>query len=102
MSVKLDGFLKPYRGKDDLEAFWSKFMVLAKVNKWDNEEVQMSYLPLLLDKAAYTVFDAIPDDDKKSAVKVKEALEKAFGLSAAEAYRHFVNCHMALSESVDN
>ena len=41
MSVKLDGFLKPYRGKEnDMATFWSTFMVLAEMNKWDADEVK--------------------------------------------------------------
>ena len=44
MSLKLDGFLKPYRGKeDDLATFWSKFMVLANVQKWDTDAKKMAH-----------------------------------------------------------
>ena len=102
MSLKLDGFLKPYRGKeDDLEAFWSKFLVLANANEWDNDDKKAKYLPLLLDKAAYTVYDALDDGKKKKPDDVKSALEEAFAPSAAEAYRSFTGRGMRSAETVD-
>ena len=49
MSLKLDGFLRPYRGSgDDWDQFWSKFLVLADVSGWDTEEKAMSRFPLFL------------------------------------------------------
>ena len=102
MALKLDGFLKPYRGKeDDLEAFWSKFMVLAKVNKWNDDETKMTHLPLMLDRGAYLVFDALSDTDKKDAGAVKSALTAAFAPSAAESYRAFTSRSLRGGESVD-
>ena len=102
MSFKLDGFLRPYRGKeDDLSAFWSKFLVLAAANSWDTEEKKATHLPLLLDKAAYQVFDALSDDNKKKPDEIKAALSQAFAMSAAEAYRSFTARVMRRGESVD-
>ena len=50
MSVKLDGFLKPFRGKgENVDVFWYKFLVLSRVNKWNDDATKMSYLPLLMD-----------------------------------------------------
>ena len=36
LSVKLDSFLKPFRGRgDNFQTFWSKFLVLADANGWE-------------------------------------------------------------------
>ena len=72
LSVKLDSFLKPFRGRgDNFQTFWSKFIVLAEANGWDTDAK-------LLDGAAYTVVDQLSTDDKKDPEKVKDALETAF------------------------
>ena len=76
-------------------------MVLANVQKWDTDAKKMAHMPLMLDKAAYLVFDELSDNDKKDADKVKKALEIAFAPSAGESYRRFVACKMRVEESVD-
>ena len=102
LSVKLDSFLKPFRGRgDNFQTFWSKFLVLADANGWDTGEKKMAKLPLLLDGAAYTVVDQLSADDKKDPAKVKEALETAFSPSPAEAYHLFVARRLLLDEPVD-
>ena len=36
--MRLDLFVRPFRGyADDLNAFWSKFMVTAAIQKWDSD-----------------------------------------------------------------
>ena len=61
----------------------------------------MAHILLMLDKAAYLVYDALSDNEKKDAEKVKKALEIAFAPSAAESYRRFVARKMQVEESVD-
>ena len=101
--MKLDSFLKPFRGRDDnFQTFWSKFLVLAEANGWDTDDKKMSKLPLLLDGAAYTVVDQLPSADKKKPDKVKAALETAFSPSPAEAYHLFVARRLLLDEPVDS
>ena len=102
LSVKLDSFLKPFRGRgDNFQTFWSKFIVLAEANGWDTDAKRMAKLPLLLDGAAYTVVDQLSTDDKKDSEKVKDALETAFSPSPAEAYHLFVARRLSLDEPVD-
>ena len=49
-SMKVDNFLRPFRGRQDgFHAFWEKFLVLAKSQKWDTDEAQMLHLPLFCD-----------------------------------------------------
>ena len=48
MSLKLDGFLKPYLGKDYLGSFLSEFVVVANVQKWNADEKKMAHLQLML------------------------------------------------------
>ena len=62
MSLKLDGFLRPYRGSgDDWEQFWSKFTVLAEVSGWDTE----ARFPLFIEGPAFLVFSKMAEGDKK-------------------------------------
>ena len=70
--------LKPYRGgKDDLNVFWSKFMVIAGLQKWDDDDKKMSNLPLFLEGEAYTVWDELSSATKKKPNDVKAALTAA-------------------------
>ena len=57
MLLKLDGFLRPYRGSgDDWEQFWSKFSVLAEVSGWDTEAKMMARFPLFIEGPPFLVF----------------------------------------------
>ena len=76
-------------------------MILAKSHKWDTGEEQMANLPLLLDKAAYTVFNAMTDADKEKPDEVKKVLTEAFAPSPSECYRLFKARSMGSAESVD-
>ena len=43
VTMSKEYFLKPYRGgKDDLSVFWSKFMVIAGLQEWDDDDKKMS------------------------------------------------------------
>ena len=66
MASKLDGFIRPYRGKqDDFDEFWAKFLVLAKANKWADDAAKAEHLPLFLSGQAFTVVTQLSDEDKK-------------------------------------
>ena len=92
MSLKFDNFLKPFRGQqDDLEAFWAKFEVTAKLQKWDTDAVKMANFPLFLAGEAFMVWSELSDADKKDPEKVKAALSAAFSLTPAQAYSVFVS-----------
>ena len=43
MSLKVDSFLKPFRGtsSEDLDVFWQKFSVLAKIQKWSDDATML-------------------------------------------------------------
>ena len=51
-------------------------MVLANIQKWDTDAKKMAHILLMLDKAAYLVYDALSDNEKKDAKKV---LKKGVG-----------------------
>ena len=56
MSVELDGYLKPFRGRgDNLSAFRSKFSILCTSNGWDTDEKKAANVMLLIDGAAFTI-----------------------------------------------
>ena len=102
-NLRLDSFIHPYRGKrDDLEAFWSKFMVTAALQTWGTGTKQMDNLMLFLDGEAYTVWDEMPTADRKDPDKVKAQLKAAFGVTPADAYSKFTSRTLSEEESVDN
>ncbi|XP_065182549.1 uncharacterized protein LOC135813378 [Sycon ciliatum] len=102
MSLKLDGFLRTFRGKgDDLETFWSKFRVLADIQKWDTEEKRMQHLPLVLDGQAFKVFMSMAEADRKKEATVKALLEKAFAPAPADSYQQFLSRRLRPDEAVD-
>ena len=85
MAMKVGNFLRQFRGNgDDFEAFWEKFLVLARLQKWDTDEKKMNHLPLFLDGDAFLVFRKLSDDDKDAAV-VKGKLQQAFAVSKSQA-----------------
>jgi len=101
MATRYEAFVKPFRGRDDdLKAFWSKFDVFATIQKY-SAEAKLANLPLFLEGEAYLVWDQLSDADKKDAAKLCNALEAAFGLSKAQAYRMFSNRTLRPDESVD-
>ena len=103
MSVKLEGFVKPYRGKTDLswDVFWSKFLVLAEVSGWDTAEKRMARLPLFLEGDAFLVFSRMQPADQKDQEKVAALMKKSFSVSKSEAFQCFTQRKLRLDESVD-
>ena len=103
MSVKLEGLVKPYRGKNDLswDVFWSKFLVLAEVSCWDTDDKKMARLPLFLEGDAYLVFSRMPATDKKDKGKVAALMKKSFSVSKSEAFQRFTQRKLRQDESVD-
>ena len=102
MSLKLDNFLRPFRGKgDDFPTFWEKFGVLTTVSKWDSEEDQMNHLPLFLDGDAFLVFSQMSEEDKKKPDAMKARLQEAFAVSKLQAYPLFTSRTLRVDESPD-
>ena len=103
MSVKLEGFVKPYRGKSDesWENFWSKFSVLADVSGWTTDTDAMKRLPLFLEGDAFLVYSKMSANDKKDKSKVAAAMVKSFGVSKSVAYQQFTSRRLREDESVD-
>ena len=101
-SVKVDNFLRPFRGRqDDFPAFWEKFLVLAKIQKWDDDEAQMLHLPLFLDGDAFLVFSKLPDSDQRVTETVWQKLVEAFSVTPSAAYRLFASRRLKADESPD-
>ena len=102
MSLKLDGFLRPYRGSgDDWEQVWSKFTVLAEVSGWYTEAKMMARFPLLIEGPAFLVFSKMAEGDKKKKEKVQELMLTSFSLSKAYSYRAFQQRVLRLDETPD-
>eukprot|EP00117_Sycon_ciliatum_P045998 scpid93880/ scgid32998/ len=103
MSVKLEGFVKPYRGRQEesWDTFWEKFVVLADVSGWTDEAAMMKRVPLFLEGDAFLVFSKMESTDKKSKDKVAATMLKSFGASKSVAYRSFTSRRLREDESVD-
>ena len=101
-SMKVDNFLRPFRGRqDDFHAFWEKFLVLAKIQRWDDDVAQMLHLPLFLDGDAFLVFSKLADSDQQVAETVRQKLVEAFSVTPSAAYRLFVSRRLKADESPD-
>ncbi|XP_065195653.1 uncharacterized protein LOC135827058 [Sycon ciliatum] len=99
-SLKLDGFVKPYRGRvDDFDMFWSKFEVLADISGWTSTEQQMKRLPLFLEGEAHRVFSKLSETEKRDKDAVRSILRKSFCVSRSEAYRLFKQRQLKVDES---
>eukprot|EP00117_Sycon_ciliatum_P011312 scpid18689/ scgid1770/ Gag-Pol polyprotein; Matrix protein p10; p20; Capsid protein p25; Nucleocapsid protein p14; Protease p15; Reverse transcriptase/ribonuclease H p90; Integrase p46 len=100
MSLKVDGFVKPFKGKhDDWDMFWVKFQVIGECSGWDTEEKLMKRLPLFLESDALLVYSKMPTDDKKDKAKVVDVMKKTFGVSPGDAYRQFSSRRYRLDET---
>ena len=88
-------FTYTFSGAETQDAFEVQWRVRALNDK------KTKKLPLFLEGDSYVVWDELSDGDKKDPAKVKEALEAAFSLTAAQAYRAFRNMKLHGEESVD-
>ena len=101
-SIKLDGFLRPFRGKaDDWPRFWKKFQILASIQGWDSEAKRTKHLPLFLEGDAFLVFTGMAEADKKKEKEILRKMEQSFALTKAEAYGKFVRRTLREDESPD-
>ena len=101
-SIKVDGFLRPFRGKvDDWSRFWNKFQVLASIQGWDTEGKRTKHLPLFLEGDAFLVYTRMADADKKKEQEIRRKMEQSFALTKAEAYRKFVTRKLKEDEPPD-
>eukprot|EP00117_Sycon_ciliatum_P034662 scpid36885/ scgid26415/ len=102
MAARIEGFLRPYRGKgDSWEVFWAKFAFLATNQKWDSDDKKMAQLPLYLDGDAFMVYNAMDDADQKKPDEVEKRMKEAFCLTKSQAYKLFVARRLQLDESPD-
>ena len=102
MSLKADNYLRSFRGRgQDFDTWWQKFLALAEISKWDDDDKKTTHLPLFLDGDAFLIFSKMNDADKKKVKEVKAKLSAAFAVTAAQAYGMFVNRRLKVDESVD-
>ena len=65
--MKVDGFVKAFRGKinESWQQFWQKFLVLAEIQGWDSKDKRMKHFPLFLADDAFLVFQGMTASDRK-------------------------------------
>ena len=76
--AKVEGTVRSFRGKEDenLNEFWQKFQVVAKIQMLATGEDRMQYLPLYLSGDAFTVWSSMSEADKKDEDKVVARLRE--------------------------
>ena len=104
MSVKMEGFVKPFRGKnDDWSIFWQKFKALADLSGWasGDTDTTMKRLPLFLEGDAFLVYSNLSNTDKQDSGAVQAAMNKSFGMAKSAAYEQFTSRSLRPDESVE-
>ena len=102
MSMKLDNFLRVFRGNgDDWEQFFEKFLVLASIQGWDTETKRMKSLPLFLDGDAFLVYSRLSATDRKVQGTVVSKMHESFCITKAQAYKCFTQRQLKVDEAVD-
>ena len=100
--AKVDGVLRPFRGTaDELEEFWKKFQVVAKIQKWTTAKDRMAHLPLYLSGDAFSVWSELSEVDQEDEAKVKACLQKSFSMLPGEAYAKFGRRRKRVDESIE-
>ena len=100
--AKVDGVLRPFRGSaDELEEFWKKFQVVAKILKWTTGKDRMAHLPLYLSGDAFSVWSELSEVDQEDEAKVKACLQKSFSMLPGEAYAKFGRRRKQADESIE-
>ena len=101
-SLKIDNFLKPFRGKgDDFDTFWKKFQVVCSLQKIATPKGRMEIFPLFLEGDAFHLFSQLSGADQEDESKVKGTFETAYVVTPSEAYRKFKHRQLRLDEPVD-
>ena len=100
--AKVDGVLHPFRGSaDELEEFWKKFQVVAKIQKWMTAKDRMVHLPLYLSGDAFSVWSELSEVDQEDEAKVKTCLQKSFSMLPGKAYAKFGRRSKRVDESIE-
>ena len=89
----MDSFVHPFHGLEvgvSVEVFWSKFLIVVKLQKRNDDAAKMASISLFLGGEAFLVRDELLDDEK-DADTVKSALEAPFSLTHLR--RHANNLH---------
>ena len=100
--AKLDGVLRPFGASaDELEEFWKKFQVVAKIQKWTTAKDRMAHLPFFLSGDAFSVWSELSEVDLENEAKVEACLQKSFSMLPGEAYAKFGRRTTRADESIE-
>ena len=100
--ANVDGDWRPFCGRaEDFDEFWKKFQVVARIQKWTEEEDRMAHLPLYLSGDAFSVWSEMCASDQGDEEKVKERLQKSFSMLPGKAYSQFGRHKKRADETVD-
>lgn len=90
--------IEEYNGSKDIVEWLEKVELVCKIRKISDLAV---VIPLRLTGGAFSVYQQLTEDQKKSADDIKKALKFAFGVDSFTAYEQFVKRQIKEGESVD-
>jgi hypothetical protein len=96
-SMKLFDMFETYDGTSDAAVWIQRTKVIAEMQ---NQKLELLF-PILLRKAAYSVYDALTVEDKQDAMEVEQVLLAAFSVDAYTAYELFTKRKLHDGERAD-
>ena len=99
--MKVDNFLRPFHGKatESWDQFWAKYLVMAEIQRWDDEPKRMKNFPLFLDGDAFLLYQGLAAADRKKQDEVTKLMKTSFNMT--ETNQAFVTRRLKSDESVD-
>ena len=96
--LRLSDIVSAFDGKSDFNEWVNKVELVAELQ---NVKKLETFVPLFLSGPAYAVYDGLDGVTKGDYGLLRNALLKAFSLSAFSAYESFVSRHLCPAEAPD-
>jgi hypothetical protein len=97
-NLKISDVMRPYDGQGDIIQWLTKVELVAKLRGFTD---LAAVIPLFLEGAAFSVYNELGEEEKKSSDSVKKALTDAFSINAFQAYELFSKRKWCRGEPVD-
>ena len=98
-TIKLDSVLRNFDGSQSVDEWLTKFMLVARYSRWEDEETRVAMLVLRLEGSALLVFEQMPQHLQFNFEAIVAKLKAAFLPSTAEAHRELMGRRYITGES---
>lgn len=98
MAIKYTDLVRKYDGSVDVQEWLEKLEMVCDLQ---GIKKISSFLPLFLEKGAFSVYQTLSTDVRNDYGQLKQALLSAFSLSPQQAYNSFISRKLLPGESVD-